>query len=103
MLDEFVYLGRTEPRQPTNLMDDDEVEPTGLDVVEELIIDLAGVGGAAYDLGILLDVVDPEALQVFAGLVELSADVLVRRRDPGVYRRCRGSVFAHVFEDAFLI
>ena len=104
VLDEFVNLSRAKAREPADLVNDHEIELSILDIVEESVVNLAsvGVGGTGDDLRILLDVFDTETLQVFARLVELPRHVLIRCRNPGVDRRGRGSVFAHVFEDVQL-
>jgi hypothetical protein len=79
VLDEFVNLSRTEPREPADLVNDHEVELLTLDIVEESVVHLAsvGVGGAGDNFGILLNVFDTETLQMFVGFIELPRDILI--------------------------
>ncbi|SNR74695.1 hypothetical protein SAMN06266787_11917 [Halorubrum ezzemoulense] len=64
VLDEFVNLSRTEPREPADLMNNHEIEPSLLNVFEEVVVHLAsvGVGGAGDNFRILLNVFDTETL-----------------------------------------
>jgi hypothetical protein len=79
VLDELVNLSRAEARKSADFVNDHEVEPSRLDIVEELVVHLAsiGVGGTGDNLRILLDVCHTETLQVFARLVELPRHVLI--------------------------
>ncbi|ELZ43402.1 hypothetical protein C464_16787 [Halorubrum coriense DSM 10284] len=82
-------------------MDDNQVERAACDVVEELAVDLTGVGtsGSRNDLRVLFDVPDAKPVEVFAGLLQLPATVLIGCRDASIDSRGFGSGFAHVFED----
>jgi len=97
VLDELVYLGCTQPREPRDLMDHHKIERSGFDLIEEFVVDLtaAGVGRAADHLGVLNDIVDALALQVLTRLGELPLDVLVRCRHSRVHG-CSRRVFGHV-------
>jgi hypothetical protein len=86
VLDELVNLSWAEAREPTDLVNDHEIELSRLDIIEESVVDLAsvGIGSAGDDFWILLDIFDTETLQMFVGFVELPRDVLVRCRNSGV-------------------